>query len=1052
MRKALLVAALAALAPAAIAAPVSFRGLDVDALGSASALIWSPRSNVAEMRCENIGSSGQDGVLVATPQDCDAWTGVFGDLPPGASAPEAFALALHETNDPGLPPFATYSFEPVAGRLRCVVDVPEGLGYAVEVWSGNTLVHSSTSASPPVVDLPASVAACQPGSSVGVVTNTRQRLQELEMKLIALGLLSVNGVAVEGDRVRLLTRCPAGKHFSKVTLTARYSGGGGGGGGAGGFSVRSHSPRFGIGGDPAPASPLGFVVDDGNVLTSPPAPGTGCDVQLGAGLSSWSVSYDDLSRPGSLLRRWGMDVEPVSASALAAGAQLECRVPSSWSDGPDTTGVTALDENTGTGPVLRVTGSALSRSVTVVAYSGDAVVHLAQGPPSPPLDLSLSEAPTGFHATTENGDVVVRCPLPPGVVVFSGGMIWPCDSVEVRVRGAAGEACDGLQAATLTGREINQRNIPSANFLHMHQHGRLGAVSVSASGDAVLQPYGGGLVVHGLSVTGGDGVVLHGGGGALRVKLKDTFQNGDIPDQQDFTAQATLSDGTSEDVSSLALVYTPGADGAQLGMKVHCLHRGEGKLFVQLGDSTVWEPGDCDDDDDGYMDFRQVLAGGTSMVGSVGYRRDSPWTEIFDVEFTGPVRVTVRGEDRDILGLRVWRNRGGEAIGTPAPPVSAMRVDGRPPAVPVLGQQGVCGLEIEGVELHSAGAGIEALGPNSTIEGEPVVATWVTVQRDTTGGPDDDCDGDSGDDGITLLSKGGYTPVVIDKKFPRPGPLGPVHRGLALTSDFGPVDAMSDSASVEMVAGGSVLGAPTDQLYRYFSKKGYDYYQSQSTMAAATSPLVVRCYLLGALVAEFEHPDSLELTQRPGAVVIGDLDRDGRPDLVLAELPPGTQVRSPVGGCCTDQDCDRVVISPGAGYDASALDGTCRVTLNGLPPGVPVRGVRLATILDADPTLGVVPLGAGRAFALARPWPNPARGALRARFALPAAAQVRARVFDVAGRVVATLADARFAPGEHELAWDGRADGGGLAPAGLYFLRVTRDGREGLSARFTRLR
>jgi len=70
-------------------------------------------------------------------------------------------------------------------------------------------------------------------------------------------------------------------------------------------------------------------------------------VQLGAGLSSWSLSYDDLSRPGSLLQLWGMDVEPVTALELAGGAQLECRVPSSWSDGPDTTGVTALDENTG---------------------------------------------------------------------------------------------------------------------------------------------------------------------------------------------------------------------------------------------------------------------------------------------------------------------------------------------------------------------------------------------------------------------------------------------------------------------------------------------------------------------------------------------------------------------------------------------------------------------------------------------------------------------------------------------------------------------------------
>jgi hypothetical protein len=117
-----------------------------------------------------------------------------------------------------------------------------------------------------------------------------------------------------------------------------------------------------------------------------------------------------------------------------------------------------------------------------------------------------------------------------------------------------------------------------------------------------------------------------------------------------------------------------------------------------------------------------------------------------------------------------------------------------------------------------------------------------------------------------------------------------------------------------------------------------------------------------------------------------------------------------------------------------------------------VTGLRLAAIPFQDPSLAVGPGAPPRVFALSRAWPNPAHGALRAGFSLPAAAQVRARVYDVGGRVVATLADSRFSAGEHTLAWDGRLAGGSPAPAGLYFLRVTRDGRDARTTRFTQLR
>jgi hypothetical protein len=58
------------------------------------------------------------------------------------------------------------------------------------------------------------------------------------------------------------------------------------------------------------------------------------------------------------------------------------------------------------------------------------------------------------------------------------------------------------------------------------------------------------------------------------------------------------------------------------------------------------------------------------------------------------------------------------------------------------------------------------------------------------------------------------------------------------------------------------------------------------------------------------------------------------------------------------------------------------------------------------------------------------------RFGLPKADRVEIAVFDVSGRLVRTLADRRFAAGEHEIVWDGLDDRGHAAARGVYFTRV----------------
>jgi endonuclease I len=80
------------------------------------------------------------------------------------------------------------------------------------------------------------------------------------------------------------------------------------------------------------------------------------------------------------------------------------------------------------------------------------------------------------------------------------------------------------------------------------------------------------------------------------------------------------------------------------------------------------------------------------------------------------------------------------------------------------------------------------------------------------------------------------------------------------------------------------------------------------------------------------------------------------------------------------------------------------------------------------------------AIALSQSAPNPAARSATIRFALPAAADVRLSVYDAAGRLVRVLAEGPFAPGEHEVSWDGRDAAGRPVASGVYFLRLTGPG------------
>lgn len=75
----------------------------------------------------------------------------------------------------------------------------------------------------------------------------------------------------------------------------------------------------------------------------------------------------------------------------------------------------------------------------------------------------------------------------------------------------------------------------------------------------------------------------------------------------------------------------------------------------------------------------------------------------------------------------------------------------------------------------------------------------------------------------------------------------------------------------------------------------------------------------------------------------------------------------------------------------------------------------------------------GEPSALGRVYPNPTRGAFTVPFTLDAATPVTLRVYDVTGRLVASLAEGEaFAAGAHALRWEA-----GAFPAGVYLVRLT---------------
>lgn len=236
----------------------------------------------------------------------------------------------------------------------------------------------------------------------------------------------------------------------------------------------------------------------------------------------------------------------------------------------------------------------------------------------------------------------------------------------------------------------------------------------------------------------------------------------------------------------------------------------------------------------------------------------------------------------------------------------------------------------------------------------------------------------------------------------------------------------------------------------------------------------------------FSAPSFFGAGRDPNSLAIGDLNHDGRADIVAGSSRGDDQgVAVLLGGTGlvpvrltrfeASLSPDGVILEWETAFEARSagfhvlrsetdvLREATRLTKTLIPSGSHLYRftdtttqvgrywywLREVSRTGAGEVHGPIPVtvaGSRPGILLSQNMPNPFTASTRITFQMPVAGIATLEVFDISGRLVRTLMDGENVPaGTHFKDWDGIGDSGGSAAAGIYFYRLQTD-----SAHFTR--
>lgn len=666
-------------------------------------------------------------------------------------------------------------------------------------------------------------------------------------------------------------------------------------------------------------------------------------------------------------------------------------------------------------------------------------------------DMTLSALPASMLAHSEDGILRIRCMLPPGTVVTIDGASMPATQIELVVVIAVLAGPEGSPLAW--NRRISDIRIvhppgtPPGTYRAIKvevyatdQWGNSGGLAIGGHGPRQSVSLDGSYVhVDNLGVGDEDGVEigLDGIPGARLVFPVPPVGLGVSPPHTvQIMAQdcvGNCSSGSSLECSELS------ETGVFAQLSVLCEAQGTHPLYVEVN-GRMEELAITDLNGDGKVDLMPYGPSGKIELSSVSYLYVSEWTECWSIESRETLKVHFQTGDLPTQRVRVWRNPGGSHLGDPSPSAAVLRVRGMPPGIPVKGTlRGVTSLTFQ-PQVEVAGCGIGMANVNHQIAGEPVIETWATLSGPVSV---------SNSDALCGNEVRSSLPIAVGPDW--------TYSGTPAVFSRSPVPAQGHVVAIEAttetivfrpargeVKAGFVAGPAPNDLWDVVVTD--DVTSSMEVHRRSdVSHLVWSPHSNKVLQTTFQGDGPFTFDALPSTLAILFDHDTNRPRMSCVGFPPGSHIfvnGSPV-------PCDSLVVEM-VGAPTPTDMQECRVLLPNFP-GL-TQHFRMAAIPQPGYTTGVPAIPALAAFAVSPTAPNPFFARTTVQLSMSRAAEVRAAVYDLAGREVARLANGRLEAGTHTLSWDGRTRGGAAAPAGLYFVRVARDGAEERVARVTRLR